>query len=82
MKTVDLRGMGCPEPTIIAFRYLGRLDVGEEAEFLMDSSECAYTTYKLINNTGIAIASIKEANRVYRISVIKIRSSHASLLHA
>ena len=82
MKTVDLRGMGCPEPTIIAFRYLGRLDVGEGVEFLMDSTECAYTTYRLINNTGIAIASIKEDNETYRISVIKIGSSHASLLRA
>jgi len=78
MKSLDLRGLDCPEPAIYFYREFGKLDVGETLEALMDSEACAYTAAELVNRSGLGAASVLELKKgLYRVSAVRLSGPRA-----
>ncbi|MDP8003622.1 MAG: sulfurtransferase TusA family protein [Caldisphaera sp.] len=80
MKKIDLTNLDCPEPMVLAYRELSKLDQGEEVEIIMDNEDCAYSSYNLIKNSGVALVTIvNETNKLYKLHVIKLRDLRNSM---
>ncbi|GAB6944309.1 sulfurtransferase TusA family protein [Vulcanisaeta sp. JCM 14467] len=71
--TVDLRGIGCPYGSTLAIQHFRDAPVGSVITFVLDDEECYLTLKRLFPLLGQRVVRVEEQNRVYRLSVLKVR---------
>ena len=71
--TVDLRGIGCPYGSTLAIQHFRDAPVGSVITFVLDDEECYLTLKRLFPLLGQRVVRAEEQNRVYRLSVLKVR---------
>jgi TusA-related sulfurtransferase len=71
--TVDLRGIGCPYGSTLAIQHFRDAPVGTIITFILDDEECYLTLKRLFPLLGQRITKIEEQNRVYKLSILKVR---------
>ncbi|MGC9071822.1 MAG: sulfurtransferase TusA family protein [Acidilobus sp.] len=73
-RRVDLTGLDCPEPAILAFREFGKLEAGDWLEAVMDVEECAYTAAEIINRSRLGVATVQQAGeKKFVIRAVRLR---------
>nr|KJR72037.1 MAG: hypothetical protein TU36_04455 [Vulcanisaeta sp. AZ3] len=72
--TVDLRGMGCPYGSTLALQHFKEAMIGTIITFILDDYECYLTLKRLFPLLGQRIISSIEQGKIYRLSILKVRS--------
>ncbi len=73
-RRLDLRGLECPEPTILAVREFGRLEAGDWLEAEMDSEACAFTVAEVINRSRLGAATVERVrDDLYLVRAVRLR---------
>ena len=70
IKTVDARGLSCPEPAMLALQAIKKLDKGE-IEVLVDSGTARENVLRLARNAGWEVVIEEQTEGNYRIVLKK-----------
>jgi len=70
IKTVDARGLSCPQPAILARQAIRKLDKGT-VEVLVDSGTARDNVSRLGKNSGWAVMVEEQSEGSYRIVLKK-----------
>ncbi len=70
IKTIDARGLSCPQPVMLAHQAIHKLDKGE-VEVLVDSDTARENVSRLAKNSGWAVTIDKQPEGSYRIVLKK-----------
>ena len=70
IKTVDARGLSCPQPTMLARQAIQKLDRGT-VEVLVDSGTARENVSRLAKNAGWAVTVEEQADGSSRIVLNK-----------
>ncbi len=70
MKTVDARGLSCPQPAMLARQAIQKLDKGT-VEVLVDSGTARENVSRLGKNSGWAVTVEEQPEGSYRIVLKK-----------
>ncbi|WP_054854998.1 hypothetical protein [Vulcanisaeta sp. JCM 16161] len=68
-----MRGIGCPYGSTLAMQHFRDAPVGSVITFILDDLECYLTLRRLFPLLGQRVIKAEEQNRVYRLSVLKVR---------
>lgn len=70
IKTVDARGLSCPQPTLLARQAIQKLDKGT-VEVLVDSGTARENVSRLAKNAGWAVTLEEQPEGSYRMVLKK-----------
>ena len=70
IKTVDARGLSCPQPAMLALQAIKKLDKGE-IEVLVDSGTARENVSRLARNAGWEVIIEEQPEGNYRIVLKK-----------
>ncbi len=70
IKTVDARGLSCPQPAMLALQAIKKLDKGE-IEVLVDSGTACENVSRLARNAGWEVIIEDQPEGNYRIVLKK-----------
>ncbi len=70
IKTIDARGLSCPQPVMLAHQAIQKLDKGE-VEVLVDSDTARENVSRLAKNSGWTVTIDKQPEGSYRIVLKK-----------
>ncbi len=70
MKTIDARGLSCPEPVIRARQALAKMTTGDELEILVETVTSRENVRRTIASYGLEV-EVSEHQDGYRLLVLK-----------
>jgi tRNA 2-thiouridine synthesizing protein A len=70
IKTVDARGLSCPQPALLATQAIKKLGKGK-VEVLVDSGTARENVSRLAKNAGWAVSIEEQSDGSYRIVLKK-----------
>jgi TusA-related sulfurtransferase len=70
IKTIDARGLSCPQPAILTHQALGKMDKGT-IEVLVDSGTARENVSRLARNSGWNVTVEEQPEGSYRIMLKK-----------
>ncbi len=70
MKTIDARGLSCPEPVLRARQALAKMAAGDELEILVETVTSRENVWRTIASYGLEV-EVSEEGDGFRLLVLK-----------